>query len=178
MITYKNNEFLGGDLMDIIVFDFDDNNDNFWDYALRENCFILHVPKDKSKIRLFHIQSIGIEFMPEKEETDDEFWELFWDSNLTVVFANKAQALIYMKNYVGLWVKEIRSFEKQIMLLNDFDIESKQVHEIGEIEETGEKFPDEELLNEMDTLLGKFYAHPLFMTTLKQFTNDLAAFLK
>lgn len=116
MIVFKNGEFLGGDLMDIIHIDWDDAPDSctWWDHLLYDEVVVLRIPKDDKQIQIFVAFSEELEFIPRQSENDRPFHSLFWESAETYVFGDFDRAIQFMKVYEGAYQKEVKEALAQI----------------------------------------------------------------
>lgn len=111
MIEFKNGEFKGGETKGIVDYDFNDfSKDDLWRNPINENCWIFVIPNDDSKIGLFNAIESGIDFVPSKADISNEDYELFWCSELTMLFNSQEQALEFMRVYQGPLVDIIRGF--------------------------------------------------------------------
>jgi hypothetical protein len=128
MIKFEKGEFIGGDLMDVIHIDIDDDMDNLFDYQLNEECFILCVQDNGVKTVYFSVNHFGVDYIPRKEDVKNEFWDMFWDSDVTIVFGLKVFGLKEMQNYVGHCVEEVRTLAKEILSLDEFKRDWETCH--------------------------------------------------
>ena len=103
MIVFRNGEFEGGDLLNIIQFDLDDNinADSWWDHCLLYDVVILSIPRGKQPAKLMQVSEIDLDFVPLKSEEMNECHAMFWNSSETFVFENLTEAIRYMKLYSG-----------------------------------------------------------------------------
>ncbi len=113
MIEFKNGEYIRREFLDIV--EYEEINEDWWDYPLLEDCFILNINKNKDSITYFKIYFLEIEYVPRKEDTENEFWELFWDSELTLIFPCECDGIEYMKKNTGLFAKEFNEFAKLLL---------------------------------------------------------------
>ncbi|TXG36721.1 hypothetical protein [Seonamhaeicola maritimus] len=105
---YGNNDGISYSIYDEILLD------GWTDDELTEDCWILEIPKDISKIHLFNARIEGIEIIPRDYDDHDENRKIFWESFETYVFGSLKKALIFIKNYDGDFKTEIEEFYESI----------------------------------------------------------------
>lgn len=122
MITFKKGEFIGGDLLEIIHFDFiEDDMQDWWDNRLKEDCVVLVIPSGDENMEMFYPVGNGLLYIPREDDTDNEHHDKFWKSHTTMVFDSKSQALEFMKSYKGFEEERVREFAE--------DIEEEEIQE-------------------------------------------------
>jgi hypothetical protein len=115
MLIFKKGEFVAGNLTGIVHFDFDEvTSDNWWDYQLSEECWILQIPKDMKEIQIYNAFQNGNHFIPRISEIESEFHDIFWNSNETFVFKSFEQALWFTSVYEGDFKTEVREFHEKV----------------------------------------------------------------
>ena len=129
MIVFKNGEFLGGDLMDIIHINWDDTPDSntWWNHLLLDGVAVLIIPKN-GIMRLFEVGAENLEFIPRQSEDFEEHHSTFWESLETYVLSDIGRAIQFMKFYDGDFEKEVKEFLAEIQqeILHDEVIEKFQ----------------------------------------------------
>jgi len=152
MIEFKKGEFIMGELTDIVHFDFDEvTGDNWWDYHLSEECWILEIPKDLTKLDVYNVGKRDIHFIPRISEIDDKFYEIFWNSNETYVFRCFDEALNFISNYDGYYEGDVEDLHEKIM--ESFLVE-ETVIQFSNLEDL-DKDSDVDFLNELEDFVDR-----------------------
>ena len=175
MLIFKKGEYLGGELLDVIQIESIDCEETWWNYPILEDCFILCVNKNKIETTFFNVNQLGIKYIPRKEDIEDAFWGLFWDSEVTLVFDFKESGIDCINNYVGHCVSEIRTLGKQIASMSSYHIKCSQFHKLSIPIGLNEIYPNEKLYYEFMNLIDSSNEWNIetFISTLKQFGDDL-----
>ena len=174
MITIENGEILVGDTLGIFEYEFDNLlKDDLWGNPLTEDCWIFTIPSDDSKIGLFNAQDENIDFLPTEFDENSKHYDIFWNSELTVLFNCHDEALDYMRNYQGSFVDIIRGF---YLLYIKEDMIEETLDKYSRISEVDEQ--KDELLYK---LLSKFVMSKPFspettIATMKLFILDYYRF--
>ena len=99
MIVFKNGKYIGGMWENIINTGDGPFMSCNWDYMLKENCWVLEIPKDSDEIKLHNPHQIDLFFIPKETDVDNDSYNIFWNSNETYVFLNIMEIFPCQKNY-------------------------------------------------------------------------------
>lgn len=149
-----------GELTDIVHFDYDEvTSDNWWDCHLSEECWILEIPKDLTKLDVYNVGKSDIQFIPRISEIDDQFYEIFWNSNETYVFGSFDEALDFISNYEGYYEGDVEDLHERIM--ESFLVE-ETVFQFYNLVDLDKEF-DLDFMNELEDIV---YSKDLNMGTV------------
>jgi hypothetical protein len=123
MITIQNGVFRYGSLDGIIDVDYKEvyDIDDYFDNLLTENCWVLAIPNDISEMTFFNAHNNGVFHITDELDYSNEYFEWFWDTESTYLFASKEQAVNFMAEYDGNFASNVQDFYEHI--LEQIDIE-------------------------------------------------------
>jgi hypothetical protein len=168
MIEFKKGEFIGGKLFGYREAELNtptDEND-LWYNPISDECWIFTIESENNGVGLFSVVDYQIEFIPSITETDAEHYDLFWKSELTLVFNTKETALDFIRNYEGE-LKDIIWGAYLLFIKEDSydEIYNKYIDVDGLDEETNNEF----YYKLMEFIMKENYSVSSTLATMKSF---------
>ena len=172
MIKIKKGGIQICEIYDIIGFDFDNDEitwDTWYDYPLQEEVCILEIPEDSTKLKLHEVHEENLHFIPRISDSDDEFYDVFWNSNETYVFECYQYAISFMENYEGNFKSEINELFKDKI---ESELVYETVRQFSNVNELAEEF-DVDFMNELeDIVYSKSISMNSILNSMKLFMLD------
>jgi len=81
--------------------------------SFTEECWMLMIPKDRDKIQLLNAYDNTDGFVP--IDANDEFYDMFWNTEMTFLFASEKSAITFMKSYDGPLSFEINEYYECVL---------------------------------------------------------------
>lgn len=150
---YGNNDGISYSIYDEILLD------GWTDDELTEDCWILEIPKDISKIHLFNAKLEGIDIIPRDYDEHDENRKIFWESFETYVFGSLKKALIFIEYYDGDFKTEIEEFYESIA---ESVLVDETIWKFSNLDELDKEF-DVDFMNELEELV---YSNDISMDSI------------
>lgn len=121
MIKFEKGEFFSGDTAGIVVPDFDEHSgDDLFLNPLDKDCWILILSNFEGEGRLVSAYNIDYEFVPDKHEIGHEYYNMFWESGLTVLFSSYEDALSFIRDYSGPYDEQVEELYDNLLIgIND-----------------------------------------------------------
>ncbi|MGV6831062.1 MAG: hypothetical protein ACWA5P_05830 [bacterium] len=117
MITLENGVFRYGNPDGIIEIESKKNYDidDYFDNLLTEDCWVLTIPRDTKEMGLFNPHDNELYLIPDELDYGNPYFELFWETDFTFLFASKEQAINFMAKYEGEHADEVRDFYNYLL---------------------------------------------------------------
>ncbi|GAB5566115.1 MAG: hypothetical protein Wins2KO_31780 [Winogradskyella sp.] len=123
MIIFKRGERSGIDTTGIVVPDFDEfSRDDLYLNPLADDCWILTVPNSRLEALLINAEEADFDFVPNEQDMAYSNYDMFWDSELTILFPSYQEALDYLVSYEGPLEEQISAlYDNQLNPIDDVD---------------------------------------------------------
>jgi len=116
MIIIRNGNLVSRVNTNITQIDLDAKENDVWKNSeLTDECWMFMIPTDISNMCLFNAKSNGVEYFVPYGESKYEDYEMFWETELTVLFASEEEAIDYMKNYEGPLAHHIKEYHTCVL---------------------------------------------------------------
>jgi|GEM_PF-3348595 len=114
MIVIEKGKLTKNEHQGIINYNLDEvTTENIKGASFTEECWILMIPKDKGKIQLLNAHDNTDGFVP--INTNDEYYDMFWNTEMTFLFVSEKSAITFMKNHNGPLSSEINEYYDCVM---------------------------------------------------------------
>ena len=119
MIQFKRGNFNNGDTTGIVVPDFNEHSgDDLFLNPLTDDCWILTISGFRDEVELISGLNADFDFVPTEQDRAYDNYDMFWASELTIIFSSYDRALKFIRDYQGPYLEQLSQLYEN--LLNPF----------------------------------------------------------